>query len=201
MRIISGKYKGRRIFPPKNLPVRPTTDMSKEALFNVLNNHFNFDSLKVLDLFSGTGNISYEFASRGSAPITSVDGDFGCVKFIKQVSSEFDFDIAATKSDVFKFLENCRTTYDIIFADPPYGLDQATFEKIVSTVFEKELLEDDGMMIIEHSKYTKLDHMSNFSFQKSYGGSFFSFFELNSTDDDEELPHDVSKKESEEDEG
>lgn len=201
MRIISGKYKGRRIFPPKNLPVRPTTDMSKEALFNVLNNHFNFDSLKVLDLFSGTGNISYEFASRGSAPITSVDGDFGCVKFIKQVSSEYDFDIAATKSDVFKFLENCRTTYDIIFADPPYGLDQATFEKIVLTVFERDLLEDDGMMIIEHSKYTKLDHMSNFSFQKSYGGSFFSFFELNSTDDDEELPHDISKKETEEDEG
>lgn len=201
MRIISGKYKGRRINPPKNLPVRPTTDMSKEALFNVLNNHFHFDSLKVLDLFSGTGNISYEFASRGSAPITSVDGDFGCVKFIKQVSSEFDFDIAATKSDVFKFLENAKTTYDIIFADPPYGLDQATFEKIVLTVFERDLLEDDGMMIIEHSKYTKLDHMSNFSFQKSYGGSYFSFFELNSTDDDEELPHDVSKKESEEDEG
>jgi len=201
MRIISGKYKGRRIFPPKNLPVRPTTDMSKEALFNVLNNHFNFDSLKVLDLFSGTGNISYEFASRGSAPITSVDGDFGCVKFIKQVSSEYDFDIAATKSDVFKFLENAKTTYDIIFADPPYGLDQATFEKIVLTVFERDLLEEDGMMIIEHSKYTKLDHMINFSFQKSYGGSFFSFFELNSTDDDEELPHDVSKKDSEEDEG
>ncbi|WJS94116.1 RsmD family RNA methyltransferase [Flavobacterium johnsoniae] len=201
MRIISGKYKGRRINPPKNLPVRPTTDMSKEALFNVLNNHFNFDSLKVLDLFSGTGNISFEFASRGSAPITSVDGDFGCVKFIKQVSSEFDFDIAATKSDVFKFLDNTKTTYDIIFADPPYGLDQATFEKIVLTVFERDLLEEDGMMIIEHSKYTKLDHMSNFSFQKSYGGSFFSFFELNSTDDDEELPHDISKKESEEDEG
>ncbi|MBL0738394.1 RsmD family RNA methyltransferase [Flavobacterium sp. GN10] len=201
MRIISGKYKGRRIFPPKNLPVRPTTDMSKEALFNVLNNHFNFDSLKVLDLFSGTGNISYEFASRGSAPITSVDGDFGCVKFIKQVSSEYDFDIAATKSDVFKFLENSKTTYDIIFADPPYGLDQATFEKIVLTVFERDLLEEDGMMIIEHSKYTKLDHMINFSFQKSYGGSFFSFFELNSTDDDEELPHDISKKETEEDEG
>ncbi|UWY27774.1 RsmD family RNA methyltransferase [Flavobacterium sp. TR2] len=201
MRIISGKYKGRRIFPPKNLPVRPTTDMSKEALFNVLNNHFHFDSLKVLDLFSGTGNISYEFASRGSAPITSVDGDFGCVKFIKQVSSEYDFDIAATKSDVFKFLENSKSTYDIIFADPPYGLDQATFEKIVLTVFERDLLEEDGMMIIEHSKYTKLDHMINFSFQKSYGGSYFSFFELNSTDDDEELPHDVSKKESEEDEG
>jgi 16S rRNA (guanine966-N2)-methyltransferase len=178
MRIISGKYKGRRIFPPKNLPVRPTTDMSKEALFNVLNNHFSFDGLKVLDLFSGTGNISFEFASRGSAPITAVDGDFGCVKFIKQVSSEYDFDIAATKSDVYKFLENCKTSYDIIFADPPYGFDQAAFEKIVTTVFEKKLLDDEGMMIIEHSKYTKLEHLDNFSFQKSYGGSFFSFFEL-----------------------
>lgn len=187
MRIISGKHKGRRISPPKNLPVRPTTDMSKEALFNVLNNHFNFDGLKVLDLFSGTGNISFEFASRGSSPITSIDGDFGCIKFIKQTAAEFDFNIAATKSDVFKYLENCKTTYDIIFADPPYGLDQATFEKIALTIFEKGLLNDDGMMIIEHSKYTKLDHLSNFSFQKSYGGSFFSFFEFNSTDDDEEL--------------
>ena len=200
MRIISGKHKGRRIFPPKNLPVRPTTDMSKEALFNVLNNHFSFDSLKILDLFAGTGNISFEFASRGSAPITSVDGDFGCVKFIKQIASEYDFEIAATKSDVFKFLDNCKTSYDIIFADPPYGLDQAAFEKIVTTVFERDLLDDEGMMIIEHSKYTKMEHLSNFSFQKSYGGSFFSFFELNSTDDDEELGH-SSNKSTEEDEG
>ena len=190
MRIISGKYKGRRIQPPKNLPVRPTTDMSKEALFNVLNNHFNFEGLKVLDLFSGTGNISYEFASRGSYPITSVDGDFGCVKFIKQVAAEYDFTIAATKSDVFKFLENCKTTYDIIFADPPYGLNQATFEKVVLLVFEKNLLNEDGMMIIEHSKYTKMEHLDNFSFQKSYGGSFFSFFEFNNTDDEEELDDD-----------
>jgi len=187
MRIISGKYKGRRIFPPKGLPVRPTTDMSKEALFNVLNNNFNFDGLKVLDLFAGTGNISYEFASRGSAPITSVDADFGCVKFIKQVAAEYDFDIAATKSDVFSFLEKNKTTYDIIFADPPYGLDQKTFERIVLLVFEKGLLNEEGMMIIEHSKYTKLDHMINFSFQKSYGGSIFSFFELDFTDDDEEI--------------
>ena len=190
MRIISGKHKGRRIQPPKNLPVRPTTDMSKEALFNVLNNHFSFEGLKVLDLFSGTGNISYEFASRGSYPITSVDGDFGCVKFIKQVAAEYDFTIAATKSDVFKFLENCKTTYDIIFADPPYGLDQATFEKVVLLVFEKNLLNEDGMMIIEHSKYTKMEHLDNFSFQKSYGGSFFSFFEFNNTDDEEELDDD-----------
>jgi 16S rRNA (guanine(966)-N(2))-methyltransferase RsmD len=185
MRIISGKYKGRRIFPPKGLPVRPTTDMSKEALFNVLNNHFNFDGLKILDLFAGTGNISFEFASRGCTPITSVDADFGCVKFIKQIASEYDFNIAATKSDVFTFLERNNTTYDIIFADPPYGLDQKTFEKVVTTVFEKNLLQEDGMMIIEHSKYTKMDHLSNFSFQKSYGGSFFSFFELYSTEEEE----------------
>ena len=200
MRIISGKYKGRRIFPPKGLPVRPTTDMSKEALFNVLNNHFSFEGLKVLDLFSGTGNISYEFASRGSSPITSVDGDFGCVKFIKQVAAEYDFNIAATKSDVFAFLEKNKTSYDIIFADPPYGLDQKIFEKIVLLIFERGLLNEDGMMVIEHSKYTKLDHMINFSFQKSYGGSIFSFFELNSSEE-EEIDDESNRKDTEEDEG
>lgn len=180
MRIISGKYKGRRISPPKNLPVRPTTDMSKEALFNVLRNHFNFEGLKVLDLFSGTGNISYEFASRGSDNITSVDGDFGCVKFIKQTAYEFDFNIAAIKSDVLKFIERCNAKYDIIFADPPYAFEQKTFDKIVLSIFEKNLLEEEGMMIIEHSKYTKLDHLTHFSFKKSYGGSIFSFFEFDS---------------------
>jgi 16S rRNA (guanine(966)-N(2))-methyltransferase RsmD len=185
VRIISGKYKGRRIFPPKGLPVRPTTDMSKEALFNVLNNHFSFEGLKILDLFAGTGNISFEFASRGSTPITSVDADFGCVKFIKQVAAEYDFNIAATKSDVFKFLERNNATYDIIFADPPYALDQKTFEKIVLLVFEKNMLHEDGMMVIEHSKYTKLDHLIYFSFKKSYGGSIFSFFEIGKSNENE----------------
>ncbi len=189
MRIISGKFKGRRIFPPKGLPVRPTTDMSKEALFNVLNNHFSFEGLKVLDLFSGTGNISYEFASRGSDNITSVDGDFGCVKFIKQVAEEYDFNIAAIKSDVFKFLEKNNNSYDIIFADPPYALDQKTFDKIVLLIFDQNLLREDGMMVIEHSKYTKLDHLIHFSFKKSYGGSIFSFFEINS-DTEEEVKED-----------
>lgn len=198
MRIISGKYKGRRISPPKGLPVRPTTDMSKESLFNILNNTFDFDELKVLDLFAGTGNISYEFASRGCKPITSVDADFGCVKFIKQVASEYDFDIAAIKSDVFSFLEKNKSSYDIIFADPPYGLDQKTFEKIVLLVFEKELLDEEGMMIIEHSKYTKLDHLINFSFQKNYGGSIFSFFELDSTE--EEIGDESNLKVTEDDE-
>lgn len=178
MRIISGKFKGRRISPPKNLPVRPTTDMSKEALFNVLNNHFNFEGLKVLDLFAGTGNISFEFASRGSDNITSIDQDFGCIKFIKQVADEYDFNIAALKSDVFKFLDKNKNNYDIIFADPPYALDQKTFDKIVLTIFENNLLREDGMMVIEHSKYTKMDSLIHFSFKKTYGGSIFSFFEI-----------------------
>jgi len=186
MRIISGKYKGRRISPPKNLPVRPTTDMSKEALFNILNNHFNFSELKVLDLFAGTGNISYEFASRGCEPITSVDGDMGCINFIKKTAQEFEFDITPIKSDVFKFLEKSKGSYDIIFADPPYGLEQKDFEKVIQLVFENELLEEDGMMVVEHSKHTKLNHMDNFSFDRNYGGSVFSFFEFEQSEEEME---------------
>mgnify|MGYP006141032253 FL=1 len=185
MRIISGKYKGRRIMAPKKLPVRPTTDMSKEALFNILNNHFNFAELKILDLFSGTGNISYEFASRGSEPIISVDADYGCVSFIKKTATEFEFDITAIKSDVFQYLERAKGEFDIIFSDPPYNLEQSDFEKINALVFENELLAADGMLIIEHSKHTKLDHLSHFSFQKNYGGSVFSFFEYESSEEND----------------
>lgn len=184
MRIISGKYKGRRIAPPKNLPVRPTTDMSKEALFNVLNNHFNFSELKILELFAGTGSISYEFASRGCSPILCIDGDMGCVNFIKKTAKEFDFDITALKSDVFKFLEKHKGNYDIIFADPPYGMSQKEFETIIELIFERELLDDEGMLVVEHSKYTKLDHMANYSFQKNYGGSVFTFFEFEGDDEE-----------------
>ena len=194
MRIISGKYKGRRLSPPRNLPVRPTTDMSKEALFNVLNNYFNFEGLKVLDLFAGTGNISYEFGSRGSDNITCVDGDFGCIRYIKEVTQEFGFNISALKSDVVKFLEKSNASYDIIFADPPYHLPQAEFEKLVLLVFERELLQEDGMMVLEHSKHTKLDHMMHFSFRKNYGGSVFSFFEINA-DASEETTDDTEATE------
>lgn len=185
MRIISGQFKGRRISPPKKLPVRPTTDMSKEALFNILNNHFNFTELRILDLFAGTGNISYEFASRGSEPIISVDADFGCVSFIKKTATEFDFNLTAIKSDVFTFLEKNKGEYDIIFADPPYGISQAEFEKVVTLVFEKQLLAEEGMLIIEHSKHTKLNHLEHFSFERNYGGSIFSFFQFDTVDSDE----------------
>jgi 16S rRNA (guanine(966)-N(2))-methyltransferase RsmD len=195
MRIISGKFKGRRITPPKNLPVRPTTDMSKEALFNVLNNHFNFSELKVLELFAGTGSISYEFASRGCTPILCVDGDMGCVNFIKKTSKEYEFDITAIKSDAFKFLEKHHGNYDIIFADPPYNLAQKEFEAIIQLIFENELLDEEGMLVVEHSKYTKLDHMANFSFQKNYGGSVFSFFEFEGSDEEAEQEEDEEENE------
>ena len=199
MRIISGKYKGRRIIAPKKLPVRPTTDLAKESLFNVLNNHFNFSGLKILDLFAGTGNISYEFASRGSEPITSVDADFGCINFIKKTATEFDFDITTIKSDVFKFLERCNTSYDIVFADPPYHLSQEQFENIVTLILKNEILDQEGMLIVEHSKETKLEHLENFSFAKHYGGTTFSFFEFEfdeeeDVDDDSEEDFDDSEE-------
>ncbi|WP_136666622.1 16S rRNA (guanine(966)-N(2))-methyltransferase RsmD [Flavobacterium sp. H122] len=200
MRIISGKYKGRRIIAPKNLPVRPTTDMAKEALFNILNNYFNFSDLKILDLFSGTGNISYEFASRGADAIISVDADFGCVNFVKKTAKEFDMDITPIKSDVFKFLEKNKTEYDIIFADPPYGLEQKDFERIVDLVFENNLLSADGMMILEHSKFTNLEQKENFSFSKNYGGSVFSFFEFGQEEDDEYDEEEIDSYESESEE-
>lgn len=185
MRIISGKYKGRKIIAPKKLPVRPTTDMAKEALFNILNNNFNFSGLRVLELFAGTGNISYEFASRGSQSITAIDGDFGCVAFIKKTATEFDFDITAIKSDVFSYLERAKSSYDIIFADPPYHLTQNEFEKIVTLIFDNEILDEEGMFIVEHSKETSLEHMINFSFSKRYGGTVFSFFEFELEEEEE----------------
>lgn len=184
MRIISGKFKSKRIQAPKNLPVRPTTDMAKEALFNILNNLYHLNDLNILDLFSGTGNISYEFASRGTENITAVDAHFGCIKFINKISQELDLNINTIKSDAFKFLEKTNTTYDVIFADPPYDFEIEKFESIVKLVFENNLLNDEGILIIEHSKYTKFDSNKHLSYQKKYGGNMFSFFEK-STDKEE----------------
>ncbi len=194
MRIISGKYKGRRLQAPKKLPVRPTTDMAKEALFNILRTNFNLTELNVLDLFSGTGNISYEFASRGTENIIAVDADYGCVSYIKKVSTEFEFPIQVLKSDVYAFLSKNKTTFDIIFADPPYNIGQDKFEAIPQLVFENSILEEDGMLIIEHSKHTKLDHLAHFSYAKSYGGNTFSFFEYLEEDEIETTETDGSEE-------
>ncbi len=177
MRIISGTHKGRRITAPSKLPVRPTTDVAKEALFNILNNRFHISQVSVLDLFSGTGNISYEFAARGAEKITAVDANYDCVKFIKKTASELDFPVTTVKSDVFKYLEKVPVRADIIFADPPYNLDKKEFSRIADLVFEKAMLNDNGQLILEHSKHTDLSDLRNFLESRKYGSSVFSFFE------------------------
>jgi 16S rRNA (guanine(966)-N(2))-methyltransferase RsmD len=177
MRIISGIYKGRRITAPKKLPIRPTTDMAKEALFNILNNQYYFDDISVLDLFSGSGNISYEFASRGTEQITAVDANYGCIKFINETAEAFEMAISTVKSDVFKFLEKSKQKHSIIFADPPYDFEVEAFAKIPDLVFKNQLLEDEGILVVEHSKHTDLSHLEHYSYFKSYGGNMFSFFE------------------------
>lgn len=176
MRIISGEHKGRKITAPKKLPVRPTTDMAKESLFNIINNLYYFDEISILDLFAGTGNISYEFASRGTDRITCVDKDFGCTKFINQTSETLDMSIDVIKSDVFKYLETAKQKHTIIFADPPYNFELKMFSRIPELVFSNNLLEENGILIIEHSKHTDLSNLCNYSYSKSYGGNVFSFF-------------------------
>ncbi|MBT8303748.1 MAG: RsmD family RNA methyltransferase [Bacteroidia bacterium] len=177
MRIISGQFKGRRIMAPKSLPARPTTDMAKEALFNILNNQYYFDEISVLDLFSGTGNISYEFASRGTENITAVDSDLSCIKFINQTLEALELPIEVYKSDVFKYLEKVKTKFTIIFADPPYDLSINEFLQIPEVVFENDLLEEDGLLIIEHSKHMDLSGHDKYKESRYYGGSVFSFYE------------------------
>ena len=177
MRIISGKHKGKRISAPKNLPVRPTTDMAKESLFNILNNHYYFENLEVIDLFCGTGNISYEFASRGAKSIYSIDKHFGCVKYVHNTAKELELDINTYKSDVYKFLEKTALKADIIFADPPYNFVTEQFIKIANITFDRNILNEDGLLIIEHSKHTELSDHPNYSYSKRYGGNVFSFFE------------------------
>ena len=175
MRIVSGTHKGRVIHPPKNLPVRPTTDFAKESIFNILNNHFEFDGLKILDLFCGTGNISYEFASRGCGSITCVDSHFHCCDFVKKTSSTFKMEqIKIIKSDVFSFLKNGGNQYHIIFADPPY--DMENFKTIPELVFEKSLLKPDGWLIIEHGPNTDLSSLEHFTEHRKYGNVNFSIF-------------------------
>lgn len=177
MRINSGKFKGRRIIAPKKLPVRPTTDFAKEGLFNILNNRIDFSETAVLDLFSGTGNISYEFASRGVPDITSIDLHPGCVQFIRKIATELEMPINPIKADVFRFISKPSRTYDLIFADPPYDFEISKLEELVRECVQSNLLGADGILIIEHSKQLNLSDVIYFKEARRYGGSVFSFFE------------------------
>ena len=182
MRIISGTHKGRRIIAPKKLPIRPTTDMAKEGLFNVLNNRFFLDDISVLDLFSGSGNISYEFASRGCKSITSMDQNLHCVKFIQKTASELNMPINVLKADVFKLLPQISKKYDVVFADPPYKLDSNSFNNLLDLIFKYKILTKDGLLVVEHPKQLDMSFYENFDNKKTYGGNCFSFFENKKAD-------------------
>ncbi|MEI7662735.1 MAG: RsmD family RNA methyltransferase [Bacteroidota bacterium] len=176
MRIVSGKYRGRRLQPPVNLPVRPTTDFAKEGLFNVLNNMVDYESLKVLDLFSGTGSIAFEFLSRGVIEVTAVDSNNRCVEFIKKTAADFGAtNMKAVKSNSFVFIKHMVTSYDLVFADPPYDLER--IEAIPDLVFESGLLAGEGLLILEHSSSYKFEKHPHFDQHRQYGSVNFSFFQ------------------------
>ena len=175
MRIISGTHKGRRITPDKKFKARPTTDFAKENLFNVINNWYDIDDLDVLDLFSGTGGISYEFASREAKSIISIEKDFNHQAFIKRTITDLGFkNVKSIKADVFKYLKSCKMKFDLIFADPPFALKE--IDTIPDAVFEQDLLQDNGILIVEHSKETNFSAHPMFTEQRVYGSVNFSIF-------------------------
>ena len=177
MRIIGGALKGSRITPPKNLPVRPTTDMAKEALFNILQNQITFEGLRVLDLFSGTGNISLEFASRGAIQVAAVDSSLLCTNYLKYTAQQYGLEqIKVYKDDVFKHLKLKTDQFDLIFADPPYDLNR--IPEIPKIVFGQNLLADGGLLIVEHQSLQNLSSHPSFWEQRTYGNSSFSFFKV-----------------------
>lgn len=175
MRIIGGRLRGLRLNPPKNLPVRPTTDLAKEALFNILQNQIDFEGLRMLDLFCGTGNISLEFASRSATQVISVDRSIHCINYLKEVSRQHGLEnIKVYKDDVFKFLQHETGPFDLIFADPPYDLNK--IPEIPNAIFSKNLLAPDGLLIVEHQSMQNLSNNPSFVEQRRYGHSSFSFF-------------------------
>jgi len=174
MRIISGSHKG-RILRPQGLPVRPTTDMAKESLFNILNNYIDFDEVRVLDLFAGTGNISMEFASRNARLVLSVDVNGRCIDYISKMTAEFKFsNLTAVRANVFAFLARPAGSYDVIFADPPY--DMADREKIPALIFENKWPAGDGWFIMEHDKTLSFKDHPFFAEERRYGKIHFTFF-------------------------
>lgn len=176
MRIISGIHGGRRVTPPVDMPyTRPTTDIAKEGLFNVLQNNLKLDELKVLDLFGGTGCISYELASRGAPDITIVEKDNKMYDFIKKTSNELAFEnFNVIKGDVFRFMETTNQQYDFIFAGPPYAL--ATIDDLPLKIFEKQILKPKGWFVLEHTPRNNYKKFANYKTERNYGSTIFSIF-------------------------
>jgi 16S rRNA (guanine966-N2)-methyltransferase len=175
MRIVSGKLKGKHIPVRANFPARPTTDFAKESLFNILNNWYDFEEIDVLELFSGTGSISYEFASRGCKNIVSIENDFRSISFIKQTARDLKLDaIKAVKADVFSYLNKCTGKFDIIFADPPYQLER--IGEIPEMLLKSGILKINGTVILEHGKDQHFEESEYFTEKRHYGGVNFSFF-------------------------
>jgi len=176
MRIISGTHGGRKISPPANMPhTRPTTDIAKEGLFNVLQNNLKFEQLKTLDLYGGTGCISYELASRGVPDLTIVEKDNQMYDFIKKTSNELGLEnFKLIKSDVFKFIESCREQYDFIFAGPPYAL--GTIDDLPLQILEKKLLKPGGWFVLEHTPRNDYKKFEHYKAERNYGTTIFSIF-------------------------
>lgn len=178
MRIIGGKFKGRKFTPPaKNWPTRPTTDFAKEGLFNIIQNTWPIEDMKVLDLFGGTGSHSYEFISRGCKNVTFVDKFPGCVAFAKKMASELDIEafIRIYKADVFKFIESTGEQYHYIFAGPPYPL--TTLDTIPDCVFDAQLLRPGGWLVLEHNPNHNFKEHPRYLEERHYGKTIFSIFE------------------------
>lgn len=176
MRIISGKYKGRRIEVPRNITARPTTDFAKEGLFNLLFNRIDFEGIDVLDLFAGTGSISLEFISREAASVISIEQSENHCAFIRKTCKLLDINnLILSKTDVFKFISSTKTKFDVIFADPPYELER--LPEMPDLIFKYQLLKPDGLFVLEHSAKNKFENHPNFSSHRNYGNVNFSFFE------------------------
>ena len=179
MRIISGELGGRRIKVPRNLPIRPTTDQAKEGIFNIISNKVNLQGLKILDLFSGSGMIGFEFISRG-AKVTFVEKNIKCVKHISLTINELNITSKIIKQDVFKFLSNCTTNFDIIFADPPYSFDDEDYNKLINLIDTKFLNDSSRLFILEHYKKKGFLGVKNFIDERNYGDCSFTFFQQKS---------------------
>lgn len=175
MRIIGGKYKGRRIVPPGNLTARPTTDYARESLFNILNNRIDFEGITVLDLFSGTGSISYEFASRGANEVHLVEIDVKHIAGIRRIIKELEItNIKPIHIDVRAYLKTCKFKYDLVFADPPYELKW--LKSLPDLISEATVIKEEGFIILEHPKSLSFEGHKLFFEHRNYGGVNFSFF-------------------------